>query len=117
MINESIFPLSLFSAIDERRWDDLQAMLASDIVYERPGYQPLRGSSEVMSFYRHERIIAKGRHVLADITASDGRISCHGHFTGLSKSNTPLEVAFCDFYILHGCKLAFRKTFFYIPAV
>lgn len=117
MTTDAQFPFALFEAIDGRRWDALGAMLAADIVYERPGYPELRGRDAVLRFYRQERIIARGRHVITDIASQDSRVSCHGHFSGHSTSDVPLHVAFCDFYILRERTLAYRKTFFYVPAI
>lgn len=110
-------PAALFDAIDRFRWGELESLFDEDIIYERPGYAPLRGRAQVMHFYRHERAVAEGRHELIDVAAGNDRISCHGRFVGRSKRNEPLDLSFCDFYVLRDGRLLFRKTFFYVPLI
>ena len=50
----------MFAAIDAGEFDRLREYFAADVVYERPGYEPLRGIEALENFYRHERIIARG---------------------------------------------------------
>lgn len=111
------FPFKLFAAIDGNRWDDLQSMLAPDVVYERPGYPPIKGISEIMNFYRAVRNVVDGTHDLDVITERNDRIFCHGRFTGRNKSYQLIEVDFCDFYSLSSGLLSFRKTFFHVAVI
>jgi len=114
---DTYFPTRLFNTIDESKWEELELIMQPDIVYERPGYPPLLGLPAVMQFYRHERVVAHGKHLITDVAAHEGRVSCHGHFSGISRKNASLNVAFCDFYVLKESRLSYRKTFFYIPAI
>lgn len=107
----------LFDAIDGRDWPALEAMLDPDVVYERPGYDPLIGVKDVMHFYRDVRIIVSGRHHLQGVLKGAEVLNYHGHFTGTSRWGDPLDVAFCDVCRLNGELLRHRRTFFYVPAV
>ncbi|MCV6603061.1 MAG: nuclear transport factor 2 family protein [Cohaesibacter sp.] len=108
---------ALFEAIDCNCWDALEQILAPDVVYERPGYAPLVGRDAVMNFYRHIRIIKSGIHKVQGFARQGKILSYYGNFKGISQSDEPLNVDFCDICKLDGDHLYYRKTFFHIAAV
>lgn len=108
---------TLFAAIDNRRWDDLEALASDQVCYERPGYDALVGKAAFMHFYQHVRIIKSGKHTVDGVIWRDDAIVYHGSFVGESHSGEALSVAFCDVCELDGNLLRTRKTYFYTPAV
>jgi ketosteroid isomerase-like protein len=107
----------LFDIIDGCRWDDLDAVFAVDSVYDRPGYDPLVGLDGIRRFYREERIIASGRHLVVHIVSDLGAAACWGRFIGASRTGQPLDEEFADAYTVRGGKIAHRKTYFHRPAI
>lgn len=107
----------MFEVIDGAQWDRLGAYLAPGIVYERPGYEPLKGIDEVLRFYRDVRIVARGRHELWRIVAADEATICWGRFTGTSKRGESLDERFADIYIVSDRKVATRTTYFFRAAI
>lgn len=107
----------MFQAIDECEWDRLPELFAEDCVYERPGYEPIVGISNLLHFYRHERIIGRGRHDLTHVVQGADVCACWGTFRGFSRTQEPLEEQFADGYELAGGRIRSRKTFFYRPAI
>lgn len=107
----------LFSAIDGQKLDDLAAVLHPEVVYERPGYEPLVGRERVLHFYRVERIIAQGRHEVAAVTHSKDHVICYGQFTGVSRDGQALSERFADVYRLEDGLIRHRTTFFYRAAI
>jgi ketosteroid isomerase-like protein len=85
----------LFQVVDSRMWDELGEVFADDAVYERPGYPALEGLDRIRHFYEHERIIA----------------------SGAAKDGAPLDEGFADTYLVRDGKIAYRRTYFYRPAI
>ena len=110
---------ALFSCIDSENWEGLSDLFHKDITYKRPGYDPFVGRSDVMKFYRGERIIKSGKHHVETVTTQEGNVICMGHFTGVSKDDKPLNVDFADYYNMSNdlSVVKERKTFFYAPLI
>lgn len=106
-----------FNAVDNRNWKELELMLDENIVYERPGYEPMVGRQDVMTFYTQKRIISSGRHNIKNILINDNIIVCNGSFSGESNQSLKLDVEFCDIYFFNGVSLFYRKTFFHVPCI
>jgi len=108
---------AMFELIDRADWPGLGTLFCDDVVYERPGYSPFAGRDRVLQFYRHERIIARGTHVLERTVFGDGQGACWGRFTGTTKDGTAIEVRFAEVYRLEDARVKHRTTYFYWPAV
>lgn len=91
---------------------------AQDAVYHRPGYDPIAGHAALTRFYGGERVIADGRHELAEVVVDGARVAVHGRFAGTLKDGSPAQVGFADFWVLdeQGRALT-RHSFFDSPAV
>jgi len=107
----------LFRIIDGREFDRLPEVCHEDVVYERPGYEPIRGIDELIHFYREVRIIARGEHHLTAVLLDEGHAACWGRFEGVHRNGTDLGVDFADTYVLEDGRIRHRKTFFFKPAV
>jgi branched-chain amino acid aminotransferase len=107
----------MFRTIDGRNWDRLENVFCQDVVYERPGYEPLIGYDRVLQFYRTERVIASGEHLLEGITISENGGACWGRFIGRHKNGSSIDERFADAYTFQLGKIKTRKSYFFRPAV
>jgi len=107
----------LFGIIDGRRWDELGSIFADDCVYNRPGYEPIVGLTQLQQFYRHERIIASGEHKIERMVSDLGTVACWGTFVGHGKAGQPLKEDFADTYQVCDGKILSRRTYFYRAAI
>lgn len=107
----------LFDAIDSRQFDRLPELFDDQCVYERPGYEPFEGMERLDRFYRHERVIASGKHHLEGVVVGDTQAACWGRFIGVHRDGTPIDEAFADTYQLTDGRIRHRKSFFFRPAV
>lgn len=107
----------MFRVIDGRDWDRLPEFFAAEAVYERPGYEPFAGLERLDRFYRHERVIASGRHLLEAVVMDGDNAACWGRFVGVHKDGSPIDESFADFYRLAENRVVHRKSFFFRPAV
>ncbi|GHG06310.1 hypothetical protein GCM10017783_18640 [Deinococcus piscis] len=108
----------LFGVIDGTHFDELGQVFAQEAVYERPGYEPLRGLDRIEQFYRYERIIGAGQHQVAAVTCSAaGDAVAVGLFRGESRDGQPLKERFADVYRVSGGKIIHRTTYFFRAAI
>jgi ketosteroid isomerase-like protein len=110
---------SMFELIDSAQWPELEKHFHDDVLYFRPGYEPIIGLNDLLDFYMNRRIIMKGKHILETFcSARDGNtVSAVGSFTGVDKQGKALKVRFCDIYQIESGKIRRRETFFDRPAV
>lgn len=109
--------LNLFRRVDSRDWETLKQSFCEDVVYERPGYDPLVGRDRVLKFYREERVIAAGEHLLEQIVTEDSSGACWGRFVGVHKNGSPIDERFADCYVFENGRIKTRKSYFFRPAV
>ena len=107
--------LAMFRAVDASDWDALDRFLHPDLVYDRPGLDPLVGKAAVSRFYREVRTL-KGRHTFDAVVVEGEHGACWGRFVGANK-NGPVDVQFADCYTFRDGLLWRRKSFFYVPVV
>jgi branched-chain amino acid aminotransferase len=109
--------IDMFQKIDSRDFDSLRQVFCEDIVYERPGYEPLVGCERVLKFYRVERVIASGKHHLERIVVNQESGACWGRFVGMHKNDSGIDERFADAYLFSNGKIKTRKSYFFRPAV
>ena len=109
--------LRLFETVDARRWDVLGEVFHPDVVYERPGYEPLRGFEAVKDFYQNRRVIARGRHIIEGMAIEKECGACWGRFEGAKKDDTPIDERWADVYTFADGKIRTRRSHFFRPAV
>jgi hypothetical protein len=107
----------MFATIDTRRWKDLRLHFASEVVYERPGYEPIRGLDELCDFYNRVRVVAVGEHTINQIVATPQHAACWGSFRGRSHDGRDLFERFADIYALRNGLILHRTTYFFRPAI
>jgi branched-subunit amino acid aminotransferase/4-amino-4-deoxychorismate lyase/ketosteroid isomerase-like protein len=111
------FVRRMFQTIDSRDWKNLQNLFCQDITYERPGYEPLVGFERVERFYREERVIASGTHLLEGTIIDPGKGACWGRFIGVHKNGSSIDERFADAYTFENGKVKTRRSYFFRPAV
>lgn len=108
---------TVLTVIDARDWSTLATLVTPDVVYDRPGYPTLCGAPELMNFYRHVRVIARGQHRLDSLLTNERTGFCWGHFEGVARDGDPIAEIFADWYQFEDGKISRRRTFFYRPAI
>ena len=111
------FVRSAFTIIDARDWEKLTQVFCQDIMYERPGYEPLVGYERVKKFYCEERVIVSGTHFLEGVVMNDDQGACWGRFMGKHKNGSSIDERFADAYTFAQGKIKTRKSYFFRPAV
>lgn len=111
------FVHELFRRIDARDWEGLAASLHPEVVYERPGYEPLVGRERVLRFYREERVIAAGEHRLDRVLTDAESGACWGRFVGVHRDGSDIDERFADVYLLQDGRIRTRRSFFFRPAI
>lgn len=116
-LNHANLIAKLFEKVDSREWEGLREIFCDDIVYERPGYEPLEGFERVQYFYRNERVVASGTHHIERTVGDREAAACWGRFIGLHKNGSKINERFADVYTLRDGKIHTRKSYFFRPAV
>lgn len=106
-----------YDAVDAGEIPALLDLFAHDAVYHRPGYEPLKGRSEIEHFYRDERVIVAGMHTIDDIVVDGDRAAVRGEFNGTLKDHSTAQEGFADFFVLDNGLIAQRRTYFDRAAV
>lgn len=107
-----------YELVDAGDVSGLIGLFAPDARYYRPGYPPLVGHAELERFYREQRVIREGSHVLSAVVAAGGDVAVRGEFEGVLRNGQRVSARFADFFSL-GLDGHFvrRDTFFFAPLV
>lgn len=108
---------SLFRHIDRRNLAGIEAVLAEDVVYERPGYGLFIGRERVLKFYRQERAISSGEHHLQTLVVEGRTGACCGRFNGLLKNGNTIDIRFAELYEFGQNTITKRTSYFFSPVV
>ncbi len=111
------FVLEMFRAIDSNAWHRLGEFFDRQVVYDRPGYPPIRGLDALVDFYANRRVIASGQHTIDRIIADDTSAVAIGEVDATLRDGRPAHVRFADTYRLKDGRIIHRHTFFDAPAV
>lgn len=110
--------MAYYAAVDDARIEDLLDVFTDDVVYHRPGYEPLRGRDAMRAFYVDERVIVSGKHVIDHVVIDGAVVSVQGRFTGVLKDGSRRSVRFADFYRFDPSgRASERRTYFDAPSV
>ncbi|MFC3478471.1 nuclear transport factor 2 family protein [Halobacterium litoreum] len=99
-----------YDAVDDGRVDDLLALFADDVVYERPGQSPIEGKAELAEFYREDRPLTDGTHEIETVAVDGDRAAVRGTFEG-KQDGDPVTFGFADFHTFEDGDIAERHTF------
>lgn len=107
--------IDMFAAVDRKDWNEVERFLHPDVVYSRPGYQPLIGAKAVMHFYREVRVLSSGIHEIQGI-AVDGDVgSSWGRFVGTTRDGKPVDLEYAEWYLFTDGRISSRKSYFFTP--
>ena len=98
-----------YDAVDDDRIEDLLALFADDVTYERPGQGSIEGKDDLATFYREERAL-EGEHEVHDVLVDGDRIAVRGTFSG-DQNGESVEFGFADFHVVEDGVIAERHTY------
>lgn len=107
----------LFSAVDSCDWEKLASLFHPEVIYERPGYQQFKGLDRLLQFYRYERVLDKGRHLIDHVVTDGCNGACWGRFVGTKKDGSLVDELFVDVYTFEGERIKTRRSYFFRPAI
>lgn len=107
-----------YNLVDEGDIGALISLFEPDAEYHRPGYETLAGHAALEHFYREERVIESGWHVVSRIISEGPEVAVHGTFEGILRNGDMVTIRFADFFTTtpRGT-FSLRETFFYTPLV
>lgn len=73
---------SYYEFIDANEYAALFDLFAEDIVYHRPGAEPIRGKEDFERFYHDERPLEDGNHEIDEYLVDGDRVCVRGRFEG-----------------------------------
>jgi len=99
-----------YDLVDEGAYEEVAALFAPDVVYERPGQPAIEGREALRAFYEEGRPLEAGRHAL-DAVVADGRtVAVRGRYEG-RQDGTSVAFGFADFHEFEDGLIARRYTF------
>lgn len=101
-----------YMLVDVGRTEDLLALFADDVVYERQGTPTIRGKAELRRFYSADRMIVSGRHDLEEVLPGKDWVAVRGTFCGTLKNGEWVELQFTDWHHVVGDKIDHRQSLF-----
>ena len=107
----------MFESIDGSDWAALSDLLHPQVVYERPGYDPLVGLERVLRFYREERLVASGSHRVDGVLVDGDQASSWGRMRGTMRDGSAADVQFAEVYGFADGRIRTRRSYFFRPAV
>ncbi|ELY61329.1 hypothetical protein C491_00687 [Natronococcus amylolyticus DSM 10524] len=99
-----------YDTVDDERYDDLVALFAEDVRYERPGQGAIEGRAELREFYLEERPLEEGSHEVDDLVVQGDTVAVRGTFTG-RQGGEDVAFAFADFHEFEDGEIARRYSF------
>lgn len=88
---------SYYEYVDAAEYDALFDLFAEDIVYHRPGADPIRGKDAFERFYLEDRPLEDGTHEIHEYLLDGDRVCVRGHFDGLLDGD-PITFGFADIH-------------------
>lgn len=88
---------SYYEYVDKEEYEKLFDLFAEDIVYHRPGADPIRGKEDFERFYLEERPLEDGTHEIHDYIVDGERVSVRGQFRGVLDGD-PIQFGFADIH-------------------
>jgi ketosteroid isomerase-like protein len=107
-----------YELVDNGDVEGLVALFDPDAVYNRPGYEPLRGRDHLRRFYLEQRVIREGKHSLDLVVVSGSDVAVRGSFHGVLHTGNAVDAQFADFFRINSDDTFSRRdTFFFAPLI
>lgn len=99
-----------YELVDAEQYDDLFALFADDVRYERPGQGAIEGKESFRQFYLDERSLDDGSHEVHDVVVDGNTVAVRGTFSGIQNGES-VSFGFADFHEFADGKIHRRFTF------
>ncbi len=99
-----------YELVDDGAHDDLVALFAEDVRYERPGQAAIEGRAALREFYEAGRPLEDGSHEVDAVAVDGDTVAVRGRFRGRQDGET-VAFAWADFHEFDGDRIARRYTF------
>lgn len=86
-----------YGYVDEAAHEQLFALFADDVTYERPGRPTIDGMDAFRRFYREERQLTEGSHRIDALVVDDPTVAVRGRFEGKQDGDS-VAFGFADFH-------------------
>jgi steroid Delta-isomerase len=107
-----------YKLVDQGDVDGLLGLFADRAIYQRPGYAPIVGRSQLVEFYANQRVISTGEHAVVKILVDAGNVAVEGTFAGRLKDGSEVGLRFADFFVVDdSLHIKARNTYFFTPMV
>jgi ketosteroid isomerase-like protein len=99
-----------YELVDAEQYDDLVALFAENVRYERPGQGAIEGREQLRKFYLDGRPLEDGSHEIHDVVVDGETVAVRGTFSGVQHGET-VSFDFADFHEFKDGKIHRRYTF------
>lgn len=99
-----------YDLVDAEEYDDLVALFAEDVRYERPGQGAIEGRAALRKFYLDGRPLEDGSHEVHDVVVDGETVAVRGTFSG-TQNGESVSFDFADFHEFEDGKIRRRYTF------
>ena len=99
-----------YELVDDGSYDDLVALFAEDVRYERPGAGAIVGREALREFYETGRPLSDGGHAVHDLVVDGDTVAVRGRFEG-RQDGAAVDFEFADFHEFVDGVIARRYTF------
>lgn len=86
-----------YDYVDAEAYEDLYALFADDVVYERPGQAAIEGKAAFREFYESGRPLEEGEHEVVSVVAEGDTVAVRGRFSGVQDGDE-VTFGFADFH-------------------
>ena len=98
-----------YRRVDAGEYEELLALFAADVRYDRPGQGTIEGIDALERFYRSERPLSDGSHDLRTVVVEDDTAAVRGVFSG-RQDETTVSFGFADFHTFDADGLIARRV-------
>ncbi|GGL63383.1 nuclear transport factor 2 family protein [Halocalculus aciditolerans] len=86
-----------YEYVDAEAYEDLYALFADDVTYERPGRDAIQGQDAFRAFYEDGRPLEDGEHTVHAVVVDGDTAAVRGTFSGVQGGDR-VEFGFADFH-------------------
>lgn len=99
-----------YDLVDAGDYDELVALFAEDVRYERPGQESIEGREALREFYDRDRPLENGHHSVDSVVVDGDTVAVRGRFEG-EQGGAAVAFGWADFHEFEEGKIARRYTF------
>ncbi len=100
-----------YEYVDAEAYEELFALFTDDIIYHRPGHEPIEGKAAFEQFYHEVRDLEDGTHTIHELVVDGDTIAVRGGFEGQIHGGS-ITLEFADFHTFNSDgKIHTRHTF------